>query len=110
MIVSGRVLFDAFGRAISERYPITEPLGTPGVFNPTADSVTPTTTAYDVLDRVTEVKIPDGTRTTTAYGFGTDRAGRTQFEKIVTDANGIAKRAYSDVRELLVGLKEANRG
>jgi RHS repeat-associated protein len=110
MIVSGRVAFDAFGRTTSKRYSTVEALVAPGVFNPTLDPVTPTTTAYDVLDRITEVKIPDGARTASAYGFGQDRQGRTQFQTLVTDANGIAKRTLTDVRELIVALKESNRG
>jgi RHS repeat-associated protein len=110
MIVSGCVVFDAFGRTTSLKYPTTESLGSPLAFQVTCDGVTATTMSYDVLDRTTEVKIPDGTKTTTTFGFGADRQGRTQFETLVTDANGISKRIYRDVRELIVGLRETNRG
>ena len=54
MIVSGQVLFDAFGRTVSQRYPTVEPKSSENVnraFNPGFDSVQPTTMTYDVLDR-----------------------------------------------------------
>jgi hypothetical protein len=95
MVVSGRMSFDAFGRVVGEAYPVTEPLGTPGKFNPTQDGVAPTRTEYDVLDRPTKVTFPDNTSMTTAYGFGYDRPtasvpnGLLQFEVAVTDANGV---------------------
>ena len=49
---------------------------------------------------------PDGTATSTAYGFGTDRSGITQFSQTVTDANGHQKFYFRDVREQLASLKE----
>src|SRR5262249_22006484 len=70
MTVSGRVVFDPFGRTIQQSYPVTEPLGQQGVFNPAFDSVPPTVTTFDVLDRQIRVTIPDSTTTTTAYDFG----------------------------------------
>jgi RHS repeat-associated protein len=118
MTVSGQVTFDAFGRTILQRYPTTEQKASDtvnGVFNPAVDPVTPTMMTYDVLDRNTKTTIPDGTFTTIAYGFGPDRAGNTQFETVVTDANvnagraGAVKRTYRDVRELITSVKELNR-
>jgi len=55
MTVSGRVIFDPFGRTTQQFYPVTEPLLQQGVFNAAFDTVQPTVTAYDVLDRVTQV-------------------------------------------------------
>jgi len=49
MTVSGRVLFDAFGRTTKAYYPTTEAIGSQGVFNKNFDTITPTTTTYDVL-------------------------------------------------------------
>src|SRR5713101_3509509 len=34
MAVSGRVTFDPFGRTVQQFYPVTEPLGQQGTFNP----------------------------------------------------------------------------
>ena len=119
MIVSGQVTFDAFGRTVAQRYPITETKASEnvnGAFNPGFDSTVPATTmAYDVLDRNTRTTIPDGSFTTLAYGFGTDRSGQVQFETVVTDANvnagqrGAVKRTYRNVRELITSVKELNK-
>ncbi len=110
MVVSGRVLFDHMGRAVSQYYPVTEPKGTNTTFNPSFDVITPTTMAYDVLDRNLKTTIPDGTSTSIDYGFGPDRAGVTQFETTVTDANGKVKKTYRDVRELITAVREFNQG
>ena len=106
MAVSGAVSYDALGRRVSQRYPVTEPLGAQGTFNTSVDTVAPTLSSYDVLDRVIQTTYPDGTKTTTGYGFGSDRSSVTQFEQAVTDANGHQKFYYRNVREQLVGLKE----
>jgi len=106
MTVSGRVTFDQVGRIVETFHPTTEALGTPGTFNATPDTVQPTRTAYDILDRFTSVTLPDNTVTTRSYGFGTDRSGATQFQQAVTDANGITKRSYRNVRELITSLQE----
>ncbi|HEY0603173.1 MAG TPA: SpvB/TcaC N-terminal domain-containing protein, partial [Herpetosiphonaceae bacterium] len=108
MVVSGRKTFDFVGRVVEEFYPVTEPLGTPGTFNPTYDSVQPTRTSYDVLDRTTRTVIPDNTATTMSYGFGEDRLGATQFLTTLTDANGIEKKTYHNVRELTTSVQEFN--
>jgi len=112
MTVSGQVTFDAFGRTVEQRYPTTEakpsPAAANGTFNPTVDPVTPTKTTYDVLDRNTKTTIPDGTSTTIAYDFGADRAGLTQFQTTVTDANFKVKRTYRNVRELITTVNEFN--
>ncbi len=100
MIVSGRVLFDAFGRTTNAFYPITEPLGTETVFNSTFDNVTPTRTTYDVLDRQLTVTLPDISSTTTSYTLANDPTNSdTFFETTTEDALGNFKRVYSDVRE-----------
>ncbi|HEX6682415.1 MAG TPA: SpvB/TcaC N-terminal domain-containing protein, partial [Candidatus Limnocylindrales bacterium] len=106
MEVSGRVTYDFAGRKSEVRYPITEPLGTPGIFNPNVDSVAPTRMVYDVMDRATSVTLPDGTVTTSSFGFGPDRAGANRFRTTVTDANGKAKRSYQDVQGLITSVEE----
>jgi RHS repeat-associated protein len=110
MTVSGRVTLDHVGRPVEARYPVTEPLGTPGVFRAGADAVAPTRTEYDVLDRPTKVTLPDGTATATRYGFGPDRSGATQFEAAVTDANGNVKKTYGNVRKLVTSIQELHNG
>ena len=110
MIVSGRVTFDLAGRAVEQYYPVTEPLGAPGVFNPTYDSIQPARTAYDVLDRQTLVTLPDTTSTAFSYGFGPDRGGLTRFELTTTDANGVQTKTYQNVSGQVVGQKQFNQG
>ncbi|MCI5197582.1 MAG: sugar-binding protein, partial [Candidatus Electrothrix sp. AW5] len=85
MIVSGRIIFDFVGRAVEQYYPITENLGKQGIFNPAFDSIQPTRTRHDVLDRVLQTVIPDDTSTVFAYGFGQDRDGATRFHTRVPD-------------------------
>lgn len=69
MIVSGRNVYDAFGRVAKTYYPTTEPLGNKAAFNKAFDNVTPTITAYDVLDRAIKVTLPDNAETKTTYSM-----------------------------------------
>ncbi|MDY3852539.1 MAG: RHS repeat-associated core domain-containing protein [Prevotella sp.] len=73
MIVSGRNVYDAFGRVAKAYYPMTEALGSKTAFNKAFDNVSPTVTVYDVLDRAMKVTLPDNTETRTEY---TTDAGR----------------------------------
>ena len=65
--VSGRNVYDAFGRVAKAFYPTTEGTGSKSTFNKSFDNVSPTVTVYDVLDRATSVTLPDNSTTTTAY-------------------------------------------
>ena len=67
MIISGRNVYDAFGRVAKAFYPTTEGTGSKSTFNKSFDNVSPTVTVYDVLDRATSVTLPDNSTTTTAY-------------------------------------------
>ncbi len=69
MIVSGRNVYDAFGRVAKAYYPTTEGMGSKTSFSTTFDNVNPTITAYDVLDRALEVTLPDGSITKTTYSL-----------------------------------------
>ncbi|WP_420209289.1 SpvB/TcaC N-terminal domain-containing protein [Candidatus Electronema sp. JC] len=110
MIVSGRVIFDFVGRVVKQYYPVTENLGKQGIFNPAFDSIQPTETRHDVLDRVLQTTIPDDTSTTFAYGFGKDRDGATRFHTRVTDAKSNSKETFKDVGEHITAVKEFNKG
>ncbi|MDU9049340.1 MAG: SpvB/TcaC N-terminal domain-containing protein [Candidatus Electrothrix sp. Rat3] len=110
MIVSGRVIFDFVGRAVEQYYPVTENLGKQGIFNPTFDSIQPTRTRHDVLDRVLQTTIPDDTSTIFAYGFGKDRNNATRFHTKVTDAKNNSKETFKDVGEHITSVKEFNKG
>ena len=65
--VSGRNVYDAFGRVAKAFYPTTEGTGSKSTFSKSFDNVSPTVTVYDVLDRATSVILPDNSTTTTAY-------------------------------------------
>ena len=110
MVVSGRSVYDGFARVVEQFYPVTEPLGTADTFNQTFDAIQPTTTAFDILDRKTNVTNPAGQATAFVYDFGPDRAGATQFRTAVTDANGIPREVFRDVDDDIVSVKLINQG
>ena len=110
MSVSGRVQFDGFGRTIQQYYPTTEPLGQMGTFNATFDTVKPTVTTYDVLDRPLSVADPANETTHFAYSFGADRNGLTQFWTRVTDANGIPRDTFRNVHDDITSVRLLNNG
>lgn len=97
-IVSGKVVQDAFGRALKTYYPTVEStLNTSYVAD--VDSVAPTINTYDVLDRVTSTKLPgEDLLSTVKYGFANDVQGRKMFETIFTDELGTIKKSYTDVK------------
>ncbi|HEY6504550.1 MAG TPA: SpvB/TcaC N-terminal domain-containing protein [Chitinophagaceae bacterium] len=105
MLVSGAATYDAFGRNVELFYPVTEAKGNEGVYNNTRDSVAPTATAYDILDREVKKVRPDGTTLLTGYGFGNDRAGIIQCRKLVTDGNGIREETFTDVRSRMTSIR-----
>ncbi|WP_160150190.1 SpvB/TcaC N-terminal domain-containing protein [Nonomuraea solani] len=109
MTVSGRTVFDEFGRTVERFYPVSEPKGAANTrFNAAFDRVYPTVNDYDVLDRQVRTVLPDGTGSTTAYGFGNDRSGTRQFSTAVTDAEGNTKATFKDVRNQITSVREPN--
>ena len=93
MIVSGRNVYDAFGRVAKAYYPTTEALGSKTAFNKAFDNVSPTVTVYDALDRAMKVTLPDNSTTQTEYS--TD-AGSNPLKTLVTDALGNRQATYTD--------------
>jgi RHS repeat-associated protein len=108
--VSGRVTFDGFGRPIQQFYPITEPLGQQTVFNPIFDPVQPTVSTYDVLDRPLTVANPANETTAFVYDFGPDRNTQPSFRTTITDANGIPREIFRDVRDDITSVRLVNNG
>jgi len=67
MIVSGKVIYDAFGRAAQNFYPITEAISaTNNLLNKGLGNINDST-AYDVQDRPLKEVLADGTTTTLGY-------------------------------------------
>ncbi|WP_225850198.1 SpvB/TcaC N-terminal domain-containing protein [Streptomyces sp. HPF1205] len=109
MTVSGHVDYDFLGRPVRQYHPVSEPKSPANTtFNPTIDTVTPTVLTYDVLDRTTRTDLPDATHTESAYAFGPDRDGNTEFQTTDTDANGHPARTYQDVRRRTAAVEEFN--
>ncbi len=90
VVTSGRVVYDAFGRAVKVYHPTVDG-DTVTAFSCEVDTVPPTVTAYDVLDRPVRVTYPDSTITETAYGV----AGHVQVAT-VTDALGNESKTHVD--------------
>ena len=87
-IVSGKVVYDCFGRTVAQYHPVIEPLENI-VYNPDSVLSTLTSTTYDILDRPVKVILPTLDSTRTSYNFGT-HGGKTYFQTTTTDPNGIA--------------------
>lgn len=92
MSVSGATIFDAFGRTISEFYPVTEAMGTPTVMNEATGNPASTTT-FDVMDRITNRRLADGAETNIEYSIADEL-----LSAITTDALGNIKQTQTDVR------------
>lgn len=93
MIVSGRNVYDAFGRVAKAYYPVTEALGSKTTFNKAFDNISPTVSVYDVLDRAMKVTLPDNAETKTEY---TTDTGSNTLVTTVTDALGNRQATYTD--------------
>ncbi len=105
MIVSGRAKYDAFGRVKQAYYPVTEPMINKLTFNRTFDNVAPTSTTYDVLDRVLSVTLPDGNTTSTAYSISNGLLKTT-----VTDAENHSQATFSNGSGQTVRTEQYHNG
>ncbi len=96
-LVSGKVVYDCFGRTVAQYHPFTEDTIYAPLYNPQFSPVTATVTAYDILDRPVLSMQPYGRTTATDYGFGSSGTQRF-FRTTVTDPMG------NDVTVLKDGL------
>jgi len=101
MSVSGRLIFDGLGRTRASYYPIRENLGKQSDFNENFDDVPPTTTTYDVLDRVLTNVLPDATNSSYTYSIDSNL-----FKSQTIDGNGIWKQTWKDIRGLTRKVEE----
>ncbi|MEZ4315182.1 MAG: hypothetical protein R3F14_44775, partial [Polyangiaceae bacterium] len=110
MVVSGKKTLDLTGRVSEERYPVVEPLGSAGTFNPSVDSAPPEVTTYDVADRVLTKTHPDGAAWSYSYDFAPDGDGAMRLRTGTYDPNGVLRNTYHDVRGLVTSVEERNDG
>ena len=90
VVTSGRVVYDSFGRVVKVYHPTVDG-DTVTAFSCEVDTVPPTVTAYDVLDRPVRVTYPDYSVTETDYGV----SGHVQVTT-VTDALGNVSKTHFD--------------
>ncbi|MBO4740146.1 MAG: hypothetical protein J5605_00720, partial [Bacteroidales bacterium] len=94
-VVSGRCVYDLFGRVSTQYHPFFGNAAD-STYDPYFDPNTATTTSYDVLDRKTAILRPDGHGQGWVYGFQNHNGMR--FATAVTDANNNTTVSYADVR------------
>ena len=107
MIVSGRVIYDAFSRRIEQYYPTTEVKADNESFSETFDIQKPTKVSFDALDRILDTTLPDNSTSKQRYNLGNDRDGIKQFHTQITDAKGYIKDNYTDARQLITSIRES---
>jgi RHS repeat-associated protein len=120
MSVSGAVAFDKLGRLTSQGQPTFDASTDPTKFVTTA-MVNPTVFTHDIMGRATSVQTPDGSVTTTTYGFDTLPGDSTvRLVTTVADPNvnadissggtfpGTSVESFRDVRENVLAVKESN--
>ncbi len=106
MLVSSALEFDALGRTVRTRYPVTEPLGTIGTYNTNATGLA-TTIEWDLLDRQTRTVIPDGSTTITTYDFGgAADFGANLFRTAVIDPLGKPQTSWIDVHNNIYAVDD----
>ncbi len=87
-LVTGKVVYDCFGRTVAQYHPFTEDTVQYALYNDSVTAGTATVTEYDILDRQTRVTLPlNSIETTFRYGFG-NFLGSSRFLTEVTDPNG----------------------
>lgn len=86
-IVSGKIIYDEFGRKTRLYQPVFEPEGNPAVYNGVPDEVQPSSVEYDVLDRIRKYVLPDGSTSVHSYIVGSF-GGEAMHIDSLTDALG----------------------
>ncbi|MDH6353690.1 RHS repeat-associated protein [Dysgonomonas sp. PH5-45] len=103
MIVSGRMKYDCFGRAVKSYHPLTDALTNRNIFLRDFDTTSPTVTHYDVMDRAVRVVYPDGKASTMTYSK--DNASRTLVSQQV-DAKGGRQSIFTNGSGLTVKTEQ----
>jgi RHS repeat-associated protein len=106
VVISGKVNYDYYGRAISVSQPATEAIGPIIQFQQYTNynPVNLSTVSYDVMDRPLTETAPDNRTVSYAYDFGTDAFGKTCFETQITDPENNTTTQYKEVRGLQTSI------
>lgn len=99
MNVSGMLIYDNMGQIIKQGQPVFQTGYNIQYFD--AELKNPTKNFYDVLGRVTDVKLPDGN-----YIHNTYSIENKKFVTTVEDPNGNRKISYSDSMENIVMIEQ----
>jgi RHS repeat-associated protein len=84
-IVSGKNVYDAFGRVTHTYHPVFEDTTHADTYNPVPDNMNPKVTSYNVLDSAVQITLPDGSVTTYDYSIGS-YDGENMMVDTITDA------------------------
>jgi RHS repeat-associated protein len=98
MVASGKVVYDSLGRVVAQGQPVFRGYANGYLDVPLKNE---TTFTYDVLDRTTNVTLPDDTTTSTSYGF---EGGL--FLTHVIDAELNEKKTFKDIKDRIKTVKE----
>ena len=90
-IVTGKVVYDCFGRTVAQYHPFTEAATDAArpQYNPQTVTGTATETKYDIMDRPVRVKDPMNHVTRMSFGFA-DNSGQRLFSNTTIDAKNNA--------------------
>ncbi len=88
LVVSGRVLYDAFDREAYTYYPTVESLGEGPTYSVAPAPEPPARIAYDVLDRGRQMTEPNGVVSAVAYAIAPIPDGERMLRRILTDGRG----------------------
>jgi len=94
MVVSGKTLFDAFGRTLKSYYPTTENISGNNTTYNTNFGILNTTGTYDIQDRPLKQTLADGATTSFAY-----KADAGLMTETITDALHNVTETVTDIRE-----------
>ncbi|MGG9972492.1 SpvB/TcaC N-terminal domain-containing protein [Ferruginibacter sp. SUN002] len=94
MVVSGRAVFDVFGRTIENYYPIVEAIGPNNIAFNYAIGKPNSKTNYDILDRQVKTVLADGATTSMTYSIK-----NRLFSIVGEDPLGNTKETFMDVKE-----------
>ena len=97
-IVSGKVIYDAFGRATEAYQPVFEAEGNAANYNISSDNVQPTINQYSVLDSILHITLPDGSTSSHTYNIG-GYEGEQMYVDTLVDALGNMSVIYTKANE-----------